>query len=75
MASGGIANKNKSTMLNDAKLTDAELADLVAFLGALDCGGKLEEPPAIEGGDAPKDAKDAKGAKDAKDAPKGKAGK
>ena len=66
MASGGIPNKNKSTTLNDAKLSDAELADLVAFLGALDCGGKLEQPPAIEGGDA-KDAP--KG--DAKDAPKG----
>ena len=47
-------------------------ADLIAFLGALDCGGKLEEPPAIDGGakDAPKDAPK-KG-----DAPKGaKAGK
>ena len=44
MASGGIANKNKTPLLEDSKLTDAERADLVAFLGALDCPGKLEEP-------------------------------
>ncbi|MBL9019953.1 MAG: c-type cytochrome [Myxococcales bacterium] len=44
MSSGGIANKHKSPLLQDAKLTDAERADLVAFLGALECGGKLEEP-------------------------------
>jgi cytochrome c peroxidase len=44
MASGGIANKNKSPLLEDTKLTDAERADLIAFLGALDCPGKLEEP-------------------------------
>jgi cytochrome c peroxidase len=44
MASGGIANKNKSPLLQDAQLTDAERADLIAFLGALECGGKLEEP-------------------------------
>lgn len=44
MASGGIPNKNKHPMLEDRKLNDAELADLVAFLGALDCPGKLEEP-------------------------------
>jgi hypothetical protein len=28
----------------DRKLSDAELADLIAFLGALDCPQKLEEP-------------------------------
>jgi len=44
MASGGIANKNKTPLLEDARLTDAERADLVAFLGALDCPGKLDEP-------------------------------
>ena len=44
MASGGIANKNKSPLLQNAELTDAERADLVAFLGGLECGGKLEEP-------------------------------
>ena len=39
-----FTNKNKSPLLQDAGLTDAERADLVAFLGALECGGKLEEP-------------------------------
>ncbi|MBS1120446.1 MAG: putative di-heme cytochrome c peroxidase [Deltaproteobacteria bacterium] len=44
MASGGIANKNKFPQLDDKKLTAAQLADLIAFLGALDCPGKLEAP-------------------------------
>ncbi len=44
MASGGIPNKNKSPLAEDRHLTDAEMADLIAFLGALECGGKLEEP-------------------------------
>jgi cytochrome c peroxidase len=44
MSSGGITNKNKTPLLEDTKLTDAERADLVAFLGALDCPGKLDEP-------------------------------
>ncbi|MBA3502068.1 MAG: hypothetical protein M4D80_04740 [Myxococcota bacterium] len=44
MASGGIPNKNKSPLAEDTKLSDAELADLIAFFGALDCPGKLEEP-------------------------------
>ena len=44
MSSGGIANKNKSALLQDRGLTDTERASLVAFLGALECGGKLEEP-------------------------------
>ena len=44
MASGGIPNKNKSPLAEDSKLSDAEIADVVAFLGALDCPGKLEEP-------------------------------
>jgi cytochrome c peroxidase len=44
MANGGIANKNKSPALADRQLTDAERADLVAFLGALECAGKLDEP-------------------------------
>jgi len=44
MARGGIANKNKFAMLTDRKLSDAEIADLISFLGALDCPGKLEEP-------------------------------
>lgn len=44
MAAGGIPNKNKSPLAVDTGLTDAERADLVAFLGALACGGKLDEP-------------------------------
>lgn len=44
MAKGGIANKNKNPALADRNLSDAEVADLVAFLGALDCPGKLDEP-------------------------------
>lgn len=44
MATGGIPNKNKFPALEDRKLTDAEIKDLVAFLGALDCPKGLEEP-------------------------------
>ena len=44
MAAGGIKNKNLNQALADRQMTDAERADLVAFLGALDCPGKLEEP-------------------------------
>jgi cytochrome c peroxidase len=43
MASGGIKNKNLSTALADRGLTDAERADIIAFLGGLECG-KLDEP-------------------------------
>lgn len=44
MASGGIKNKNLSSALMDRQLTDAEIADLIAFLGALECPQTLEEP-------------------------------
>jgi cytochrome c peroxidase len=44
MATGGIKNKNLNPILGDRGLTDAERADLVAFLGALDCPGTLAEP-------------------------------
>src|SRR5262245_50141137 len=44
MAAGGIKNKNLNQALADRQLSDAERADLVAFLGALECPGKLEEP-------------------------------
>lgn len=54
MASGGIANKNRAGLLRDAQLSDAEIGDLVAFLGALDCGGKLQEPPPLDGAPKPK---------------------
>jgi len=42
MASGGIKNRNLNVAIADRGLTDAERADLVAFLGALECPGKLE---------------------------------
>jgi cytochrome c peroxidase len=69
MSGGGIPNKNKHALVTDKQLSDAERADLVAFLGGLDCGGKLEEPPPVDGGgkDGAKTGKDdAKGAKGAK---------
>jgi cytochrome c peroxidase len=44
MASGGYDNKNKSPLMTDKKLSDPEIDLLVAFLGSLECGGKLEEP-------------------------------
>jgi cytochrome c peroxidase len=44
MSTGGIANKNRDPVLADRGLSDAERADLIAFLGALDCPAKLEEP-------------------------------
>jgi len=43
MATGGIDNKNKSALLADRGLRNEELAALVAFLGALDCG-RLQAP-------------------------------
>lgn len=42
MAGGGIPNKNLNPVLVDRKLSDAERVDLIAFLGGLDCPGKLE---------------------------------
>jgi cytochrome c peroxidase len=44
MATGGINNKNKTALMADRGLSDEERASIVAFLGALDCGGKLEQP-------------------------------
>ena len=44
MATGGIDNKNKSALLADRALSERELVSLVSFLGALECGGKLEQP-------------------------------
>ena len=43
MTTGGIPNKNLTPVMGDRKLTAEELADLKAFLGALDCG--TLEPP------------------------------
>ena len=47
MAGGGSDNKNKTSLLADRNLTDAERADLIAFLGALECPGKLDVPAAL----------------------------
>jgi cytochrome c peroxidase len=44
MSTGGIANKNKTPLLTDAGLTDAERTDLIAFLGGLACPGSLQAP-------------------------------
>lgn len=44
MATGGIDNKNKTPLLADRGLSNDELVALTAFLGALDCEGKLEQP-------------------------------
>jgi cytochrome c peroxidase len=44
MATGGIDNKNKTPLLADRGFSQEELAAVVAFLGALDCGGTLEQP-------------------------------
>jgi cytochrome c peroxidase len=44
MATGGIDNKNKTSLLADRGLTDQEIDALVAFLGALDCLRVLEKP-------------------------------
>jgi cytochrome c peroxidase len=44
MASGGAKNKNLTPLLTDKKLSETEIDEVVAFLGALDCGTKLEEP-------------------------------
>jgi len=47
MASGGHDNKNKTPLMIDKKLTDSELDQIVAFLGALECGEL--SPPAGSG--------------------------
>ncbi len=44
MSVGGIPNKNKTPLLEDTKLSDLERADILAFLGGLECPGKLEAP-------------------------------
>jgi cytochrome c peroxidase len=44
MAGGGFPNENRDPRLTDRKLGDAEIAQLVAFLGSLECDGVLEEP-------------------------------
>lgn len=44
MAKGGYKNEALDPKLVDKKLTEQELSDLIEFLGALECGGKLTPP-------------------------------
>ncbi len=44
MAKAGTPNKNLSPLMKDRGLSDDEVRAVVAFLGALDCGQKLERP-------------------------------
>jgi cytochrome c peroxidase len=44
MSTGAQANKNLTALLSNKNLTDAEHADLVAFLGGLECKTPLVEP-------------------------------
>ncbi len=44
MAGGGYKNKNRTPLMTDKKLSDAEVGDIIAFLGSLECKGKLEQP-------------------------------
>ena len=46
MASGGIENLNRDPLLEDRKLTDAEIDQLVAFLETLDSTEEFA-PPAL----------------------------
>lgn len=52
MASGGHDNKNKSPLMSDKKLTDVEIDQIIAFLGALDCNEELSPPSSSEPGAA-----------------------
>jgi len=47
MAGGGYKNPKLDPKMVDKKLSDDEIDKLVAFLGALECSGKLEPPPAL----------------------------
>ena len=50
MASGGFANPNRDKKLEDKKLSDKDVAALVAFLGSLECKGKLSPGDGSTGG-------------------------
>ena len=47
MAGGGHKNPGIDPKMVDKKLSDEEIGNLVAFLGALECTGKLEPPPSL----------------------------
>lgn len=44
MVGGGFMNKALDPKLMDKKLSEDEIKNLIAFLGALECGGKLTPP-------------------------------
>ncbi len=44
MAGGGYDNPHKSPLAADRKLSDGEVKDIIAFLGALDCQKELAVP-------------------------------
>jgi cytochrome c peroxidase len=44
MVAGGVPHQKKSQLLRDNGVTPAETADLIAFLGALDCPGTIDPP-------------------------------
>jgi cytochrome c peroxidase len=44
MVRGGFMNQALDPKLVDKKLSEPEISDLLAFLGALDCPGKLTPP-------------------------------
>jgi cytochrome c peroxidase len=46
MAGGGYKNPALDPKMVDKQLSDDEVAKLIAFLGALECSGKLT-PPAV----------------------------
>ena len=41
MAKGGFKNPALDPKMMDKQLSDAEISQLIAFLGALECPGKL----------------------------------
>ncbi|HOU91747.1 MAG TPA: hypothetical protein PLU22_11920, partial [Polyangiaceae bacterium] len=53
MAEGGIPNPHRSPLLEDRGLTAPERADLLAFLGALDCEPLAVPPGLVEPAGAP----------------------
>jgi len=44
MAKGGQDNKNKTPLMADRGLSEAEIDQIVSFLGALECEGRLTPP-------------------------------
>jgi len=44
MAGGGYENPHRSPLLADRKLSDTEIKEIIAFLGALDCQKQLQVP-------------------------------